>query len=134
MIKKLIRIIATEALSLYFITQVVEGIYFKGGAETFFWTVCALSAATYLVRPIINLLILPLNLITFGFFRWVSSVLALYLVAMIVKDLAIEKFFFSGLNTYWVNIPQLNFHGFLAIVAYSLALSITTSFLRWVFK
>ncbi len=134
MIKKTIKIIVTEALSLYLITQVVEGVYFKGGVETFFWAVFALSMATYLVKPIINLLILPLNLITFGFFRWVSSVLALYLVTLTVKDFMIERFFFPGLSTYWIDIPQLNFQGFFAILAYSLSLSIITSFLRWVFK
>ncbi len=134
MIKKILRIIATEALSLYLITQIIKGIYFKGGLETFWWTVLALSLATYLVKPIINLLLLPLNLVTFGFFRWASSVIALYLVTIVIKDLMIEKFYFPGFSTYWIDIPKLDFQGFWAIVAYSFSLSILTSFLRWLFK
>lgn len=134
MIKKIIRIATTEAISLYLITQIIEGIHFRDGVRSFFWTVCALSIATYLVKPVINLLILPLNLITFGVFRWVSSVLALYLVTIAVSDFQIERFFFPGFSTGWASLPPLEFYGFFAILAYSLSLSILTSILKWMLK
>lgn len=134
MIKKIARIFTVEAISLYVTTQLVEGVHFRGGVETFFWAVSALSITTYLIRPIINLLLLPLNLVTFGFFRWISSVLALYLVTLTVKGFYIDRFFFPGYVSYLLNIPQVDLNGFLALVAYSLSLLIISSILNWVFK
>ncbi|BCX14881.1 MAG: hypothetical protein KatS3mg088_564 [Patescibacteria group bacterium] len=134
MIKKVIKIFAIEVLALYIINQLISGLVFENGTKTFLITAVALSIAAYLVKPIINLLILPLNLITFGFFRWISSAVALYLVTLAVNQFKIERFFFPGYENVWFSIPKLDFRGFLAIIFYSLTLSILTSIISWVFK
>jgi putative membrane protein len=134
MIKKIIKIFAIEVLALYIVNQFVSGLFFGEGIKTFLIASFALGIAAYLVRPIVNLLILPLNLITFGFFRWLSSAVALYLVTLVVNQFKIEQFFFPGYENIWFSIPRIEVRGFLAIILFSFTLSILTSILNWIFK
>jgi len=92
----------------------------------------ALSIFSLLVKPVINILLLPLNLITFGLFRWVSSVIALYLVTLVVPGFKITSFIFAGLSSKWIDIPAINLVGILAFVAFSLVISVISSILHWV--
>lgn len=132
--KRIIRNYLIVILSLYFVNQVAKGMVFEKGIETFLFTGVVLTAAMMFGKPIINLLLLPLNLVTFGLFRWVSSAIALYIVTLIVKEFKIASFHFSALSTKWVDIPTLNFKGTLAFIAFSFFLSLFTSFLHWVRK
>ena len=66
-----------NTVALYLISQGVSGIVFANGLETLFLTGAVLSLTTMIVRPILNLLLLPLNLVTFGLFKW-SHMQSLY--------------------------------------------------------
>jgi len=122
-------IIAT--LSLYFVSSLASGIIFDKGIESLLLAGAGLTVAYLLVKPIINLLLLPINLVTFGLFRWVSSALALYLVILVVPGFKIIGFSFAGYITKWISLPNFTFHGILAIIAFSFLLSLFTSFLTW---
>jgi len=87
-----------------------------------------------LAKPIINMLLIPLNLITFGLFRWVSSAVVLYIVTLLVKDFKVVAFNFVGFSNKWIEIPSMYFQGFWAYVAFAFLLSIITSFIYWVIK
>lgn len=132
--KKIIRLYLVQLLSLYFLTLIISGIDLEKGYYSLFIAALALSAAAYIVKPIINLLILPLNLITFGLFRWLSSAIALYLVTLVVPDFKISGFYFTGYQSPWFDIPVISLEGLLAFIAFSLAISIITSVLHWLLK
>src|SRR3990167_633601 len=122
--KRIIKHYAVDTFSLYIISQVAQGLIFENGTKTLLLAGLGLLATSILAKPVINMLLLPLNLITFGVFRWVSSAVALYLVTLIVKDFSISSFKFLGFSSNWVEIPSLNFSGILAYVAFSFILSI----------
>lgn len=121
-------------VTLYLITQWFSGLSIANGWEGLVIAGVGLTLMTFLARPIINLLLLPINLITFGFFRWFSSTLTLYLVTLVVPGFEIAGFHFAGLSTKWLDLPALNFSGFLSIVAFSLVISIFSGFIYWIVK
>lgn len=90
--------------------------------------------SSLVVKPIINLLILPINLLTFGLFKWVSSVVALYVVTLVVPGFRIVGFRFAGYASAWLDIPGLELTGFLGYVGFSFLLSILTSLIYWLLK
>jgi uncharacterized membrane protein YvlD (DUF360 family) len=110
------------------------GMNFDRGFETLFITGGALAVATMLAKPIINILLLPINLVTFGFFKWVSSAIALYLVTLVVPGFKIIQFSFTGVATRFFDIPSISFEGTLAYIAFSFLLSLITSVLFWIFR
>lgn len=132
--KRFLRHYAIDTFSLWAVSQIAQGLVFEKGIESLLLAGVGLSAATLLARPAINLLLLPLNLITFGLFRWVSSAIALYLVTLVVPGFKIVGFHFAGLSSKWFDIPSLDFKGVLAYLGFSFILSLMTSFIYWLIK
>lgn len=132
--KKLLRHYALDTFSLWTVSNLASGIIFEKGVQTLFISGIALSAVFFFAKPVINLLLLPLNLVTFGLFRWVSSAVVLYLVTLIIKEFKISTFIFSGFSSKWIDVPSIHFNGFLAFIAFSFLLSFITSFLHWLMK
>jgi len=132
--KRIIRAYVYATFSLWAVSRIAEGIVFEKGIETLFLTGVGLMVALLFARPIINILLLPINLITFGLFRWVSSAIALYLVTLVVPGFEIAGFHYQGLSSKWFDIPELNFSGIIAYVAFSFLLSLIISFIYWVRK
>jgi len=132
--KKILRHYLIDTYSLWAVSNIAQGIVFGEGIKTLLIAGLFLSLTSFFAKPIINILILPINLITFGLFKWVSSAIILYIVTLLVKDFKIESFIFSGFSSKWIDIPALNFQGFLALISYSLLLSVITSFFYWLLK
>lgn len=134
MVKKIIRYFLIESFSLYIVSSHVEGIVFEEGVKTLFLAGLALTVATFLVKPVINLLLLPLNLVTFNLFRWISSAITLYIVTLIVPGFTIDKFFFPGYSSSFIDIPPIEVFGVLSFIFYSFLLSAIGSFFYWLVK
>lgn len=132
--KRILRHYSIDTFSLWVVSNVASGMVFEKGLTTLIISGIALSAVFFFAKPVINLLLLPLNLVTFGLFRWVSSAVVLFLVTLIIKDFKIVSFNFSGFTSKWIDIPSLNFNGALAFIAFSFILSLITSFLYWLMK
>lgn len=90
--------------------------------------------ATTLVKPIINILLLPINLVTFGLFKWVAYAVTLYIVTLVVPGFKLLDFVFKGFNTYWISIPGIALSGVLAFLAFSFVISMVSSVVHWIFK
>ncbi len=94
--RRIVRVFVIESFALFVASRLAEGMVFHEGATTFLWTGVALTIATFFVRPIINLLLLPLNVITFGLFKWVGHALTLYLITLVIDNFEIVDFNFLG--------------------------------------
>src|SRR3989344_4331790 len=132
--KRILRHFVIDTFSLWAVSNIARGMVFQNGLETLIATGLAVTATFLLAKPIINLLLLPLNLVTFGLFRWFSSAVVLYIVTLIIKDFRITAFHFGGLTSKWIDVPSLNFSGLLASVGFSFLLSLITSFIYWLIK
>lgn len=123
-----------DTVSLYLISQAVNGIVFAEGFYTLFLAGFVLMLATLIVRPIINVLLLPINLITFGLFKWVTYAITLYLVTLVVPGFSLGEFVYAGFNSYWFSIPAISLSGVLAFIVFSFIISTVSSILYWIFK
>lgn len=129
--KKVLRHFVVNTFILYIVSQLASGLQFENGVETIVLAGAGLTVASLLVKPIINLLLLPINLITFNLFKWVSSAIALYLVTLVVPGFKITGFVFAGLSSQWLDLPVINLSGFIAYVAFSFIFSMLASFIYW---
>lgn len=132
--RRALKFFIESSVSLYLVSLLASGLVFEKGLTTIMITGVALAIATLIIKPVINILLLPLNLITFGLFRWVGYAVALYVVTLIVPGFKIMDFVFKGLNTYWLAIPSVTLHGILAYIVFSFIISITSSILDWLLK
>jgi putative membrane protein len=97
-------------------------------------TAFALGLINLLVKPVINILLLPINLVTLGTFRWVVNVAALYVVTVIVPDFKIVPFEFVGFSYQGIVIPAVSFNLILSFIVITFLISLVSSFLFWLSK
>lgn len=116
------------------VSLVVSGIVFAEGTYSILLSGLVLTLTSLVIKPIINILLLPLNLITFGLFRWAGFAVTLYIVTLIVPGFKILDFAFKGFSSYWINIPGLSLSGLLAFLAFSFLISMVASIGHWIFK
>lgn len=132
--KKVLRHFVIDTYSLWLTSLFASGIVFGKGFHTLLLAGIGVTLVTVIAKPVINLLLLPLNLVTFGIFRWVAAAIVLFLVTLLVKDFMIVSFAFPGISNKWIELPALTFHGVFAFVGYSFILSIITSTIYWLIK
>ena len=132
--KTIFRHFIIDTFSLFTASQIAQGMQFDLGFKTLFLAGIAVTLVSIVAKPVINLLLLPLNLITFGLFHWVASGIVLYLVTLLVKNFKIVFFSYGGFSNKWIDLPSLYFEGVLAFVAFSFVVSIISSFIYWLIK
>lgn len=132
--KRILRHFTIDTVSLFLASSVASGLIFENGIQTILMAGLGLTVASLIAKPIINVLMLPINLISFGLFRWVSSAIALYLVTLVVDGFRISKFHFGGFTSVWFDLPTFTFEGALAIISFSFLLSLIASFIYWLVK
>jgi putative membrane protein len=132
--KRILRLYVFDTVSLYLASQIAKGMVFEEGIVTLLMAGVGLVASTLVVKPIINILLLPINLITFGFFKWASSAIALYIVTLVIRGFKIERFATPAYSSPWIDIPNLELQGVLAFVAFSFLIFVLTSIMTWLTK
>lgn len=86
-----------------------------------------------LLKPVLNILLLPINLLTFGLVRTLINTLGLYLAVFLVDGFTINTFTIPTLTLAGFTFPTFSFYGFFAYVLTSLAMHILISFLNSLF-
>lgn len=130
--KAFVRSFAIHAAVLWFIASNVGGLEFGNDPKILLSGALALTLVDALIKPLINLLLLPFNLITLGTFRWVSSVAALYLTTLVVPGFAIRAFVYPGLATSYFIIPSLTLSLLGAYILIAILVSFFVSLLFWI--
>jgi putative membrane protein len=132
--KRILRHFVIDSVSIFLVSSIASGLYFEKGIETLLLTGLGLTIASLIAKPIINILLLPVNLITFGLFRWVAAVAVLYIVTLVVPGFKISGFNFVGYTSLWFDIPAVVFSGYIAYIAFSFLHSLISSFIYWLIK
>jgi putative membrane protein len=129
--KTVLRSIVYNAASIWIVSLLASGIVLEKGYETLLVAAFALGLINLLVKPVINILLLPLNLITLGAFRWLVNVLALYLVTIVVPDFRIVPVHFSGFTYRGIIIPPVSLNLIFSFIVISFLISFISSFWYW---
>ena len=132
MLKSLIRSLVITAIGIYLVTLLIPGIRVSGGWQSYAWAGIALTLLSATVKPVANLLLLPINLLTLGMFRWVVNVFILWLVPAFVKEVAITSFALSGYTAGGFAVPAMNLSIFWTAAAGAFILSIVMGVMEWV--
>lgn len=131
MVKNLIRLFFVNLVALWTADQLFIGLSINGGWSTLLLGTFVLEIVGIMIKPILNVLLLPINLLTLGAFRWVINALTLYLVTLVVPDIKVAAFLFPGLSSSWFAIPSFWLTTLLAYVVISLTISFIIAILSW---
>ena len=132
--KGLIRNTVINGISLAVLNQVIPGVTVLGGFKTFVIAGFILSLLLLIIKPILNILSLPLNMVTLGLFSFFTNSIILYLLTVFVTDISVSKFTFNGFTFAGFIVPVMNFNTFYAFILTAATLSIIIAFFDWLIK
>lgn len=122
----IIRILGT-ALSFYITSHLVAGFHLEQTWVAYLTASFVFVLLNWVVLPLVKLLLLPINLLTLGLFRWVASVITLYLFDVLYGGLSITAYHFGGFNSGLIALNPGDVSLFWALIFSSLSISLSYS-------
>ena len=132
--KSLIRNIVINSLSLFILALAIPGFRVSGGVLTYLLGGIALSILFMIVKPILNIISLPLNLVTLGLFSFVTNAIIFYLLTVFVTPITITAFTFPGVSSAGFIIPKLYINTLFAFILIAFFQSLIVTFASWIIK
>lgn len=129
--KLLLRSIAVHTLALYLLQALIQGVTITGGIVTFLFAGIMFTILRMVVKPILNVITFPFNIITFGLFSIVTNALLLYLLTVFVTGIMIRPFTFTGADLGGFIIPAIAFSTLFTFLTASMVLSAIVVFIQW---
>lgn len=132
--KSILRSLTIHSLVLWLVATYIGGIHYNLDLKVLLLAGLALTIVDALVKPFVNILLLPFNLVTLGAFRWISSVFTLYLTTLLVPGFSVVSFQYQGLTTNFFIIPSFSLSLLGAYVLIGILVSFFVSLLFWLFN
>lgn len=93
-----------------------------------------LSIMMTVIKPILNVISFPFNLVTLGFFSIFTNALILYLLTIFVNGIIIHHYRFPGVNVFGFVVPSITFNTLFAFLAASFMLSLIVTAIKWLIE
>lgn len=132
--KNFFRNILINFLAFFLIAKITGGVSFSENYLVLFSAALFLTILNLLIKPLLNLLLMPINLLTLGAFRWVVNVIVLFMVTILVSNFKVIGFTFSGLTFAGFVIPAITFSFFWALILVSFLIEIVSGLITWIFE
>lgn len=130
--KSLIRNFLFNFISFYAVVILVPGVQVEAGPGPFLTVVSALTAISYLIKPMANFILAPINLFTLGLTGFFVNAIFLYLLSLFLPVLKLTTWFFPGYSYNGYIIPAYDFGVFQTAILGSFLLSFFHSLLKWI--
>jgi len=129
--KDFIRRSLISSFALFLISSFYPGLTVPGSLTGLLWAGILISLINQLVKPVIKLLLLPFNLLTFGLLAWLANVLVIYLAVRIVPGLTVSGFTLPGLDYAGFIIPEIHLNLFLSLIITAFLYNLIYNFLDY---
>lgn len=132
--KAFLRAILVNLLVIFLVDAVYPGFSILHDAKTLITAAVIWLILNKIVKPIIKLLLLPINLITLNLFSWVVGLITLFLLPLIVNGISITPYDFPGFNYQGFSIPPFHLSLFLSFVVASSFLNLFHNTISWIIR
>jgi len=130
--KHLIRVFLFNVFALWLTSEIFPSLVIPGGWQTILFAGFVLSILMLIVAPILKILFIPINILTFGLLSWLINVIVIYLLTVFVPEIQVQPSAFNGITWAGFVIPSFQLSYFLALVVVSLCISTITDILHYV--
>ena len=126
----MVRVFVFSVFGLWFASQLLPTLILSDGWQALFQAGFALSLLMLIVRPLLKILFIPINLITFGLLSWFINVIVIYLLTIFVPSVVIRAWTFPGISYFGFVIPSIYVSYSLALIISSLLVTFITNLLH----
>ncbi len=128
--KYLLRVFLFNTFGLWITSQLIPALSLSANLNTTLLAGFVLSLLMLLVAPILRILFIPINILTFGLLSWFVNVIVLYLLTIFVPEVIVRPWVFPGINLLGFVVPVIQFRYFASLVVSSLVVTLFTNLLH----
>jgi putative membrane protein len=130
--KHLVRVFLFNVFALWFTSQILPGLIITGGWQTILFGGFILCLLMLIVAPILRILFIPINILTFGLLAWLVNVMVIYLLTLFVPEMQVVEWNFAGASWAGFVIPSMQISYILSLILVSLGITVITDILHYV--
>lgn len=130
--KKLLKYILINTFALITHNYSFNNLIFTSQTLTIIKVAIVLSIFEIILKPIIKIILLPINILTLGTFRIIINTLGLYLATFLIEDFRVQTLIVPEITFQNLHLGSLQLPGFLAFIATSLTISIIFHFYKFI--
>jgi len=132
--KKILKFTLLFSFALPTANLIWKNLFFENIPWTIVKVAIILSVFEILLKPIIKLILIPINILTLGLFRIIIDTFGLYLAIFLLEDFQISNISNVALSLFGVSTPPLNFQNFWSFLITSVTLGIIVNFFNFILK
>lgn len=132
--KTFLRHIFVNLVVLYVCTLIYPGFSITQNTKTFFTAALIWLLLNKIVKPIIKLLLLPINIITLNLFSWLVNVATLFLLQLFADGIRIETYQFPGFSQNGFTLPSVYINLFFSYLLTAFLLNTLHTFILWLIQ
>lgn len=119
---------------LYLVKTLIVSFKIEGDIQSYMSAVFILFFIRTLISPIINILILPLNLVTLNLTNWLLQILLIFVWVMIIPQVTVTFWDVPAVNFGSVNLSSMHLSWLPVFIIVSLTIIIFYRIAYWIFK
>lgn len=132
--KKILKLTLLFTFSLITANQIWGNLYFQSIPLSIIKTAFVLSIFEIILKPILKIILFPINLLTLGLFRIVIDTLGLYLAVFLFNDFKLYDIHTLPTNIWGLNIPEFNFLNFFTYLVTSVTIGLILNFFSFIIR
>lgn len=125
--------VGVNTIVLFITLNMFSGLIITGGFWSIFTAAVLVTIGFKILRPVINIITLPLNVITLGLFQLLVIAFIIFLVALIYPQMQISAFQFTGVQFFGISIQPFFVSLFLSYIIISGTIYLINRILFWLF-
>ncbi|MBI2622262.1 phage holin family protein [Candidatus Microgenomates bacterium] len=130
--QSIIKKLTIVSFSLWLTSQIAQGLVINDGIITLIVAGFVLYLLERVLKPILQLVTLPISIATFGLFSLVINAVNLYVLTLLITNVKIVPFVFPGFSFAGFIIPALNFNQLGAFLAVAISLTVIKKVIKWI--
>lgn len=124
---------AINSVALYATLNLFSGLAVAGGFWGIFTAAILITIGFRILKPVINIITLPLNVITFGLFQALVVAFIVFLITLIYPQMQITEFDYNGAQLMGIIIQPFYVSLFLSYIIISVTIYLINRSLFWLF-
>lgn len=103
----------------------------NGNFGEFLYSTFILGLLTFLVKPVLNLLMLPINIITLNLSSWIVSIVLFFIWTLLMKNVVITAWKFSGITNQFLSISSSTVPAWQTYIILGILFVLISKFILW---
>jgi putative membrane protein len=119
-----------HVFALWLVSELFGALQISGGVVGILTAGLLLTLLMLLIRPILKILFIPINFITFGIAGWFINAVILFLLTIIMPEVIVREYSFPGFQYLGFVIPSIKFNYLVSFLLVSISITLIANLLR----